>query len=72
MLRATRLTLVPHDAAQAACEQEHIQERLECVAIQIRNGGREFLHVLGDALISSRQPCNTDLTKNVDFKLKAA
>jgi len=60
MLQTTRLTLVPHDAAQAACEQEHVKERLECVAVQIRDGGRELLHVLGDALIGSCQPCNTN------------
>ena len=49
------LAAVAHDAGQAAREQEHVQQRLEGVAVQVGDGEGELLHVLRDALVRVRQ-----------------
>ncbi len=51
------LAAVAHDARQAAREEQHVQQRLEGVAVQVRNGEGKLLHVLRDALVRVCQPC---------------
>ena len=51
------LGLVADDLAEAACEQDDVKQRLECVGEQVRHREGKLLHILRDALVCVRQAC---------------
>ena len=55
--RRRQLRSVAHALGQGAREQQHVQQRLEGVAVQVGRREAELLHVLGDALVRMRQAC---------------
>lgn len=57
--RAQReLRAVAHGLGQAAREEQHVQQRLEGVGVQVGDREAELLHVLRDALVGVAHACN--------------